>query len=177
LPSVPLTYVLGTVGIIAILGVVALVATEVGTSINADATQSELTDAAQYVASELNTIAATAANSQGETVVFRIVIPHELSLNGYAVNLTSDSYGWKVVAYLPFFTSTQATARLYFNATGSTTSPGLCVYLPPSNPGGCSVPPPFISPQAFLYSGDSAAAVWASGNRTLVTVGLGDFHP
>ncbi|MDG6934724.1 MAG: hypothetical protein JRN68_08495 [Nitrososphaerota archaeon] len=174
MPSVPLTYVIGTIGMLAILGIVTLISTETGLSIGSQSAVSNLQDAAQYTATELNTIATTAMASPGETVMFHVSMPKSINSNGYGVNLTKTSSGWEVVAFLISTPSVKATALLNFQAAATSSNLGVCVYSLPGNPAGCPTPPSTVNPVQTLYSGALNEVVWASGNSSGVTVGIGE---
>jgi hypothetical protein len=183
LPSVPLTYVIGTVGMLFILGVVTLISVEFGLSLSGQATETSLNDAAQYVASEIDTIAVTISPSTPQTIAYHISMPKSFGYNGYAITLVSQNGIWQVVAYSIQDPSISASVPLFFN--GQNTSAGISVYVPQSS---SSCPGPNcgiqissylkVYPSAQIYSGDNYAVVWANTtSQGGIYVGIGDLKP
>lgn len=174
MPSVPLTYVIGTVGMLAVLGIVTLISTTQGISFQTQSTEASLTDAAQYVASELSTITATAMSGNNQTLAYRLVFPQQLNTKGYAFTITDGSQGWMVLAYLPGQPSVSGSSMITFQTPPGVTAFSVCIYNTASNPNNCIHPGLGITVQSVIYSGDNNAVVWATVQGGSISIGLGD---
>lgn len=181
LPSVPLTYVIGTVGLLAILGIVTLISTNTGLSLQGDLTKSSLADAAHYVSREMTVLVSVSSSVSNGTLAYNLAFPHQINQRGFAINLTKSDGLWYVVAYVPNNPSLQAREALAFQTSGNPSLNGICVYSAPTNPDFCPLPSSsalkVVNPLPVLYSGDSKAAVWAVVNKGQIILGIGDITP
>jgi hypothetical protein len=175
-PSVPLTYVIGTVGLLVILGIVTLIATTEGVALQGETTQNSLFDAAQYVSNEITGLVSSIPSGQTGTIYYKLVLPQELNLRGYAINLSYISGQWQVLAYVPNNPSLSAKMPLPFQPNNVIQGSSICVYLANGNPNKCSSPSASVNPLPQIYSGDAKAVVWAYISGQSITIGIGDMN-
>lgn len=159
---------------LAVLGIVTLISTTQGISFQTQSTESSLTDAAQYVASELTTVTVTTMTGQDQTLAYRLVFPQQLDLKGYAFTLTNNGQGWMVLAYLPGDPTVSGFSMISFQTPGSLSGTSVCVFNGPSNPNNCIPPSHNIQVQSVVYSGDTNAVVWATVRGGQISIGLGE---
>ncbi|MEM0117916.1 MAG: hypothetical protein QXV32_05675 [Conexivisphaerales archaeon] len=174
MPSVPLTYVIGTVGLLVILGIVSLISTTQGISLQGQSMQSSLADASQYVSNEISSLVATIPAGQTGTIYFKLILPSEVNLRGYAINLSYRANLWQVVAYVPNNPSLLASTPLAFQPGTKYSGQGFCIYIAGSNSANCPAPPKSVNALPQIYSGDSRAIVWAVISNQSIVLGIGD---
>src|SRR5579875_350389 len=174
MPSVPLTYVIGTVGLLVVLGIVTLISTTQGVSLQGETTQSSLLDAAQYVSNEIAGLVSSIPAGQTGTIYYKLVLPQELNLRGYAINLSYISGQWQVLAYVPNNPSLSEKTPLPFQPNNAIPGLTICVYIANGNPNKCPLPSVSVNPLPQIYSGDTKAVVWAYISGQEITIGIGD---
>lgn len=124
MPHVVIANVIGTVMLIAILGIVTVISVTVAAQMSAETVQSGLQEVAQYVSSQVMTMATLVSSSpQANLTAFKFLnLPSSLGYYGYSITLTnatsgpSDAVGWKIVAYLDSMPSVTAESVLNFQS-------------------------------------------------------------
>jgi hypothetical protein len=174
-PHVALSYVIGTIAILAVLLIVFLIRFNTITQVQNQAEVVSLRDVSEYAASQLININSM-AQAQGpivQNVTFHISLPPTVNSRGYQLMTLpfSNTFGWRVVSFDDDLHAINATAIVnvgigirVFNSVFSSTHPTFCVAG--------------VTPLPSIFSGDSKAVVWevVSPNATIY-LGLGDSKP
>jgi hypothetical protein len=118
MPHVAVANVIGTIGLLALLGIVVAISTTYTVQYNAQSVQTGLQEVALYTSNQLVSMASLTASSQKTNLTAYKVLdfPSNLGYLGYTINLTSDSSGYKVMAYLDSNPHVNANASLNFPA-------------------------------------------------------------
>jgi hypothetical protein len=117
-PHVAIANVIGTIGLLALLGIVLAISSTLTTQYSAQGVQTGLQEVALYASNQLVSMATLTASSQKTNLTAYKVLdfPSNLGFLGYTINLTSDSSGYKVMAYLDSNPRVNANASLNFPA-------------------------------------------------------------
>jgi len=117
-PHVAVANVIGTIGLLALLGIVFNISATFTLQYNAQSVATGLQEVALYTSSQLVSMASLTASSQKTNLTAYKVLdfPTNLGTLGYAINLTNSSSGYIVMAYLNNNPHINANASLNFPA-------------------------------------------------------------
>jgi hypothetical protein len=179
-PHVPLSYLIGTVGLLAVLIAAVFIRSNTILQIETQADSAGLKDIAENVSTQLGSILSLSEANGGKTVesvYFHITIPTAENGRGYTISTRQTATGWKVVANLSDTPSISGVAGINVGPTPSCATPP-CVYLYNACP---TSYPAKIIPRTIILSGDPKTAVWAApctdGPKSGAQIGIGDTGP